>query len=300
MSYSPRTGLVYIPVTESSTGFQSVDQAKHVVKERSYNTGTISASPEITALYNAPGALKRGNIASWLEAYDPVAQKVVWKSPNAVYGASGTMVTGSDLVFMGDHTGRFNAYDAKTGDKLWSVPTQAKVVASPSTYTIDGEQYVALLVGARGLPEGVERTVATSANNSRILVFKLGGKAVLPSKQVNVATTTSRVLNPPLLTGTNENVIDGQNAYGKYCAGCHGATGVADKSIPDLRYSTTLNTQAAWDAVVIGGSRSANGMASFKSMLAEGDSENIRHYIVSRANQDKAAEQARANPTPNR
>jgi hypothetical protein len=41
-------------------------------------------------------------------------------------------------------------------------------------------------------------------------------------------------------------------------------------------------------------------MASFKSILADADSENIRHYIISRANQDKAAEQARANPVPNR
>jgi quinohemoprotein ethanol dehydrogenase len=300
MSFSPKTGLVYIPVTESSTGYMSADPAKFTVKERSYNTGTISASPEITALYARPGAIARGNIDSWLEAYDPVAQKVVWKSKNAVYGASGTMVTASDLVFMGDHTGHFNAYDAKTGDKVWSVPVQAKVVASPSTYTIDGEQYVALLVGARGLPDGVERTNPQSANNSRILVFKLGGTAKLPTRAIVANSTTSRTLNPPLLTGTNEQVIDGQNAYGKYCAGCHGATGVADKTAPDLRYTTLLASQQAWDQVVIGGARAANGMASFKSVLADQDSENIRHYIVSRANQDKATEQARNNPTPAR
>jgi hypothetical protein len=300
MSYSPRTGLVYIPVTESSTGFQSADPAKHVVKERSYNTGTLSASPEITALYAQPGALARGNISSWLEAYDPVAQKVVWKSQNKVYGASGTMVTASDLVFMGDHTGQFNAYDAKTGEKVWSVPVQAKVVASPSTYTIDGEQYVALLVGARGLPDGVERTNPSSANNSRILVFKLGGTAKLPVRVIQANSTTLRTLNPPLLTGTNEQVIDGTSAYGRFCAGCHGANGVADKTAPDLRYTSLLSSQANWDQVVLGGTRAANGMASFKSILADQDSENIRHYLVSRANQDKAAEQARNNPVPSR
>ena len=300
MSYSPRTGLVYIPVTESSTGFQSADPAKFTVKERSYNTGTLSASPEITALYAQQGALARGNISSWLEAYDPVAQKVVWKSQNKVYGASGTMVTASDLVFMGDHTGQFNAYDAKTGEKVWSAPVQAKVVASPSTYTIDGEQYVALLVGARGLPDGVERTNAQSANISRILVFKLGGTAKLPTRVIAANSTTSRTLNPPLLTGTNEQVIDGTSAYGKFCAGCHGSNGVADKTAPDLRYTTLLSSQQAWDQVVLGGARAANGMASFKSVLADQDSENIRHYLVSRANQDKAAEQARNNPTPKR
>jgi quinohemoprotein ethanol dehydrogenase len=230
-----------------------------------------------------------------------VNQKVVWKAQaNPVYGASGTMVTGSDLVFMGDHTGHFNAFDAKTGEKVWSIKVDAKVVAAPSTYTIDGEQYVALLVGARGLPDGMVRTSPVSANNSRVLVFKLGANAKLPSTEFKANTTTLARLDPPLLTGTNEQVIDGQSAYGKFCAGCHGATAIADKSIPDLRYSTLLRSKADWDAVVVGGARAAKGMASFKGVIADGDSENILHYVVSRANQDKAAEQARANPAPNR
>jgi quinohemoprotein ethanol dehydrogenase len=301
MSFSPRTGLVYIPVTESVTAFQSADPAKFTMKERAYNTGTISASPEITALFNQPGALKRGNISSWLAAYDPVSAKVVWKAkPNAVYGASGTMVTASDLVFMGNHSGEFSAYDARTGDKVWSIKVDAKVVAAPSTYVIDGEQYVALLVGARGLPEGVVRTSAVSQNNSRILVFKLGANAKLPTREFKASTTTLAKLDPPLLTGTNEQVIDGQGAYGKYCSGCHGANAVADKTAPDLRLTTLLRSKADWDAVVLGGSRAAGGMASFKAILADGDSENILHYVVSRANQDKAAEQAKAAPVANR
>jgi len=85
-----------------------------------------------------------------------------------------------------------------------------------------------------------------------------------------------------------------------YCAGCHGTAAVADKTAPDLRMTSLLRSQADWDAVVVGGARAANGMASFKSVLADADSENIRHYVISRANQDKAAEQARANPVPNR
>jgi alcohol dehydrogenase (cytochrome c)/quinohemoprotein ethanol dehydrogenase len=278
----------------------SVEPSKFQMRERASNLGTISASPEITALFAAPGAIKRGNISSWLEAYDPVAQKVVWKIPNAVYGSSGTMVTASDILFSGNHTGQFAAYDAKTGDKLWSAPTQAKVVAAPSTYSIDGEQYVAVLVGARGLPDGVERTNPTSANNSRILVFKLGGTATLPTKTIIAASTTSRTLNPPLLTGSNEQVLDGQGVYARTCAVCHGANAVADKTAPDLRYTTLLSSQRDWDDVLIRGTRAEKGMASFKNQLADQDSENLRHYIISRANQDKAAEQARATPAANR
>jgi alcohol dehydrogenase (cytochrome c)/quinohemoprotein ethanol dehydrogenase len=197
-------------------------------------------------------------------------------------------------LFSGNHTGEFAAYDARTGEKLWAAPTQAKVVAAPSTYTIDGEQYVAVLVGARALPNGVDRTNPTSANNSRILVYKQGGTAHLPTKVVNIVSTTSRTLNPPLLTGTNEQVLDGQGVYARTCAVCHGADAIADKTAPDLRYTTLLNSQRDWDDVVIRGSRATNGMASFKNQLADQDSENLRQYIISRANQDKAAEQARA------
>nr|MEA2798294.1 quinohemoprotein ethanol dehydrogenase [Phenylobacterium sp.] len=283
MSFSPRTGLVYIPVTESSTGFASAKAEGFKVTERSYNTGTISGSDDITKLYAQPGAPGRGNIKSYLQAWDPVRQKEVWRVPDTVYGASGTMVTASDIVFRGNWSGEFAAYDARTGARLWSAPTQANVVAAPSTYTIGGEQYVAILVGARGLPPGQVRTSAVSANNSRIMVFKLGANATLPTAAVRTANAASRTLDPPLFTGTNEQVIDGQAVYGRVCAGCHGAGGVADKSIPDLRYSPVLKSLAEWNDIVLGGARKFNGMVSFKTTLADGQSEAIFHYIISQA-----------------
>lgn len=292
MAFSPRTGLVYIPVTESTTGFQSAKADGFKLSDRVYNTGTVSGSDKITKLYGAPGAPPRGNIKSYIEAWDPVAQKEVWREADKVYGASGAMVTGSDLVFRGNWSGEFAAYDAKTGARLWTAPTQANVVAAPSTYTIGKDQYVAILVGARGLPPGQARTNPVSANNSRILVYKLGSNVQLPTAAVQTANSAPRTLNPPLFTGTNEQVIDGQGAYGRFCAGCHGAGGVADKSIPDLRMSPVLKSLADWNDIVLGGSRKFNGMVSFKTTLADGQSEAIFHYIISQANKDKAAEEA--------
>jgi quinohemoprotein ethanol dehydrogenase len=262
------------------------------VKDRVYNTGTVSFSDKITALYGQPGAPARGNIRSYLEAYDPVAQKEVWRAPDKDYGPHGTMVTASDIVFSGDWSGWFNAYDAKTGKKLWSIPTQADVVAAPSTYVIGGVQYVALLVGARGLPPGQIRTNPSSANNSRLLVYKLGGTETLPTAPV-AGSVAGKVLDPPLLTGTNEQVIDGEGAYGRFCSGCHGAGGVADKSIPDLRYSPAIANLRNWNAIVLDGARADKGMVSFKKVLAEGQSEAIYHYIVSQANKAKAEQAAK-------
>lgn len=292
MAFSPRTGLVYIPVTESTTGFQSAKAEGFKLSDRVYNTGTVSGSDKITKLYGAPGAPPRGNIKSYIEAWDPVAQKEVWRETDKVYGASGAMVTGSDLVFRGNWSGEFAAYDARTGKRLWTAPTQANVVAAPSTYTVGKDQYVAILVGARGLPPGQVRTNPLSANNSRILVYKLGANVQLPTAAIQTANSAPRTLNPPLFTGTNEQVIDGQGAYGRFCAGCHGAGGVADKSIPDLRMSPALKSLADWNDIVLGGSRKFNGMVSFKTTLADGQSEAIFHYIISQANKDKAAEEA--------
>jgi mono/diheme cytochrome c family protein len=213
------------------------------------------------------------------------------------------MVTGSDLLFSGNHDGEFAAYDARTGRLLWRAQTQARTVAAPSTYTIDGEQYVAILVGARGIPDGSVRTSAVSANNSRILVYKLGAKAKLPTSAVAAANTGgtavaassgARTLNPPLLTGNNEQVIDGQTTYTRVCAGCHGANAEADKTAPDLRMTPLLRDVAGWKNVVIGGARVQNGMPSFKGSLTDVDAENIFHYVISQANKDKQAAEGRA------
>ena len=67
---------------------------------------------------------------------------------------------------------------------------------------------------------------------------------------------------------------------------------MADKSIPDLRYSPTLKSLADWNAIVLDGARKEKGMVSFKSALAEGQAEAIFHYIISQANKDKATAEA--------
>jgi quinohemoprotein ethanol dehydrogenase len=89
MSYSPKTGLVYIPVTESSRGYMSADPKTFAITNRRMNNiAVISSSDQISALYKQPGAPIQGNITSYIEAYDPVNQKIIWKIPNKTYGAT--------------------------------------------------------------------------------------------------------------------------------------------------------------------------------------------------------------------
>lgn len=135
------------------------------------------------------------------------------------------------------------------------------------------------------------RTSDVSANNSRLLVFSLGKDVKLPV--ASATNSTSTAFSPPLLTGTNEQVIEGEASYARLCSGCHGPAAVAEKSIPDLRYSATLHSLKAWNAVVVDGARATQGMASFSSLLAPGETETIRHYIISRANKPGTAAHGR-------
>ena len=118
---------------------------------------------------------------SYLLAWDPVTGTEKFRIQNEIYGASGVLATSGNLIFSGNHKGEFVAYDARDGKRSGRAPAQARVVAAASTFTVDGQQQVAILAGARGLPVGQKRTVASSANNSRMLVFKAGGAAALPA-----------------------------------------------------------------------------------------------------------------------
>ncbi|HEU0113585.1 MAG TPA: cupredoxin domain-containing protein, partial [Thermomicrobiales bacterium] len=59
----------------------------------------------------------------------------------------GSTATAGGLVFTGESNGNFDAYDAKTGDRLWQFQTGAGVNAPAVTYEVDGVQYVAVAAG---------------------------------------------------------------------------------------------------------------------------------------------------------
>ena len=81
-------------------------------------------------------------------AVDYNTGKIRWqvKTPQPMIG--GILATAGGLVFTGEGNGRFRAYDAATGAVLWSFQAGAGVNAPPSSYTVDGKQYI--VVGAGG------------------------------------------------------------------------------------------------------------------------------------------------------
>ncbi|MCW8194811.1 PQQ-dependent dehydrogenase, methanol/ethanol family [Proteobacteria bacterium 005FR1] len=289
MAFNPETGLVYIPAREQSTGY--VSDPNFEASIRGWNTG-IDFAKGAALIRSSSDAVRPRQ--SYLKAWDPVAQKERWRVPQPDPGqTSGILTTGGDLVFMGNAGGEFVAYHAQTGERLWSHITQAAVVAAPSSYVIDGEQYVALLVGSRGLPEAgpgaIGATTDKSTNNSRLLVYKLGGPATLPNKVIKLKTASGQSDRPapPPVTASNETIAHGEQVYGRYCSVCHGPTAVSPDvgTFPDLRHSPRIGSNEAWASVVMKGELAEQGMVSFAPSISDSDADAIRHYVISRANQ---------------
>nr|WP_294513920.1 PQQ-dependent dehydrogenase, methanol/ethanol family [uncultured Rhodopila sp.] len=134
MSFSPKTGFVYIP---SNNICQDMSELKDV----EYRKGVFYLGKDFTAL---PGP---GGYLGDIEAWDPVTQKAVWHNKEPLPFNGGTLATGGDLVFYGNLLGYFKAVDAKTGAELWKVQLGTGVGAGPITYSIGGKQYVAVVAG---------------------------------------------------------------------------------------------------------------------------------------------------------
>lgn len=82
-----------------------------------------------------------------LSAIDLASGKIKWQKKTEQPLVGGLLATAGNLVFMGEGSGRFNAYDAAAGEVLWSDLLGAGVNAPPITYEIDGVQYVAVAAG---------------------------------------------------------------------------------------------------------------------------------------------------------
>jgi alcohol dehydrogenase (cytochrome c)/quinohemoprotein ethanol dehydrogenase len=285
MSFSPKTGLVYIPTNETPFPYLA-DNAF----EPSTLGGQLGLSAVPTPADKAVRAATRAMFTGALVAWDPIARKEAWRVPYEGPSNGGTMATAGNLVFQGTAGGDFAAYSADKGAKLWSFPAQTGIIAAPISYAIEGEQYVAILVGWGGLWDlfgGVTADKSGPTRNiSRVLVFKLGAKG----KLAEPPPMAKRVLDPPPVTGTPTQLARGEAVYNRYCTYCHGDAAISGGLVPDLRHSATLNNADAIRAIVIDGALKHNGMVSFKEVVTAQDAEGVRQYLIKRANQDKALE----------
>jgi PQQ-dependent dehydrogenase (methanol/ethanol family) len=284
-SFSPETGFVYFPVLDSGFPYKSAEHFRH--SPLAWNTGIDGVAAELPQAPEVKKAIL-SSIKGHLVAWDPVNQKEVWRADRPGPLNGGTLSTAGNLVFEGTGLGQFEALRATTGEKLWSASMESGVTAGPISYSVNGEQYVAVLVGWGGvLPLAAGEVGLQSprmANVPRLLAFKLGGNANLPpAPEVKPA-----VLAPPRSTANTAEIKKGEKLYQGYCSGCHGDVAVSGGVLPDLRYSGTLANDQ-WFQVVLDGMLEQYGMVSFSKELKKEDAEAIRDYVIFRANQSLGA-----------
>ena len=289
MAYDAKQKLVFIPA--QITSYPYIPAAGWKPSKIGFNVGMDTANnamPADNAVREAAKKATKGVLIAW----DPVAQKERWRVTLGGPWNGGVLATAGGLVFQGNAMGNFVAYDSASGKNLWSFEAQTGVVAAPMTYSINGEQYVAVLAGWGGawpITAGVLSDMSGPVRNiSRLLVFKLGGKGKLPA----MPAADALPLDPPGLTAAADVVQGGAQLYGRYCTVCHGDAAVQASGrggiIPDLRYSGTLSSAENWQMIVHDGALKDNGMVSFAPVMSKPEIDSIRQYVIARANEDKA------------
>ena len=212
MSFSPKTGLVYIPAQDNGRYYEKQEGFEY--KPLEYNLGLAPAGRNPDR-YDVPYA---GRLLAW----DPVARKPRWTAEYGSYWNGGTLATAGNLVFQGTALGDFIAYNAATGEKLWSSWATTGIVAPPITYMIDGKQYVSVMAGWGGAFPKKARSYG------RLLTFTIGGTAALPARP-RPRTVTAIASN-----ARPEEIAAGEKIFNTYCARCHGGATI----LPDLRRSS--------------------------------------------------------------
>jgi len=281
MSFNPQTGLVYFSAVETSLVMKSAERFDY--QPMGTNLGIqFPVPPELLKEVQTPTTEPGARLVAW----DPVEQREAWRTGILGSIGAGTLSTAGGLVFQGTTQGRFVAYRATDGRELWSMDAQTGVVAAPAAFELDGEQYIALEAGY-----GLARY--GTSNRSRLLVFKLGGSVTLPPSP---QPPPPLALDPPASTASKETIELGRQQFLANCTMCHEPPAANRAAFPDLRYSPTLHSAEAFSAIVLGGALQANGMASFRGRLTEEQAQAVRAYIVSRANDAKAAPGSSASP----
>ncbi|MFV0477742.1 MAG: PQQ-dependent dehydrogenase, methanol/ethanol family [Parahaliea sp.] len=299
MSYSPDTGLVYIPAHRSIMLYADDPDFEFVPGAWNLGVDLLPATLPEDPLVRAQALAE---FTGFITAWDPVTQKEAWRVPHSNLWNGGLLSTAGNLLFQGNADGEFVAYRADNGETLWSSPAYTGIVAAPITYEIDGEQYIAVIAGWGGAmvsfgeiaKRSVKHTPPGGSNYSRLLVYRLGGKAALPLpvKQETVQP------EPPPLEADEATLATGLDIYLNTCHYCHGEGAISGTTIPDLRMMDAT-THDEFLAIVLGGLRHEKGMPGFAHRLSVDEANAVHAYLIKQAHnlRRKQAQQQEAQAT---
>ena len=259
MSYNPGTGLVYIPAQEIGGPFLLDPDYRYRPGE--FNTGVAMT---FITLFN------RELVSGHLLAWDPVAQREVWRHPHGMPWNGGTLTTAGNLVFEGTADGRFLALRATDGKLLWQSHSPGSgVIAAPMTYRVGGVQYIAVVAGWGGAFAQVAGDASAAAgveSKGAVVAYALIDETITPD--VVKAIMESR----------DPSIARGADIYHAWCARCHGANAIAGGVNPDLRASVR-KLGDAFDPMAEHG-LDGTSMPGFSEWLSREQIAEVRRYLL--------------------
>ncbi|MFF4835374.1 PQQ-dependent dehydrogenase, methanol/ethanol family [Streptomyces sp. NPDC001315] len=155
-AYSPKTGLFYVPVQD--TGATATRRRREFKESIPY--------------WGAGVQVDIDDMAGSISAFDATGEEK-WRWRNELPMCASVLATGGDLVFAGEASGEFNALDSRNGELLWQFQCGSGHHSSPTTYMVDGRQYIAVPVGWGGWAEGFLPGMLGAGHGSALIVFAL-------------------------------------------------------------------------------------------------------------------------------
>lgn len=155
-AYSPKTELFYVPVQD--VGATATRRRREFKESIPYWGAGVQVDLE--------------DMAGSISAFDANGDEK-WRWRNDLPMCASVLATAGDLVFAGEPSGEFNAIDARSGELLWQFQCGSGHHSSPTTYSIDGRQYIAVPVGWGGWAEGFLPGMLGAGHGSALIVFAL-------------------------------------------------------------------------------------------------------------------------------
>lgn len=280
MAFNHETGLVYIPSHMSSLAYSQNEKFSYNAVDGGAASGTGWNVSFAHKMYRpvvhdgkapSPFVPPIGRLLAW----DPINQREVWSRKMTSHWNGGILSTAGNLIFQGNAEGVFAAYDALTGQELWSKSLGTGIIAAPVTYMVDGEQFVSIAVGWGGIT-GLSLKFTPSIRPGTIYTFKLNGDAAYPED----LTTTMAAFNTTPPTGTPVEIGHGVTKYIEYCVQCHGDQfGRGGGALPDLSRSSDA-VMNNFNKIVLEGLLEDNGMPNFGDRLTEQDVHDIKQFML--------------------
>ncbi|HET7418547.1 MAG TPA: PQQ-binding-like beta-propeller repeat protein [Solirubrobacterales bacterium] len=284
-SYNRNTNDVYICGISSYAGYMT-EGLKPVGAGEAYLSSVLT----LTGF---------GTYDGTLTAQDVNTGKIDWQREfegESCY--SGTVTTAGNLVFVGRSTGELVAYDAESGDELWSFQTGAGANTTPTVFEWQGKEYLAFYAGGNSL--------AASAHGDNLWLFSLdgemeevegGGKAEQgqhAGEETPQAEVEESEGKPAEAAGGGKegkenveeessggNAAAGKMVFDENCSVCHGATGHGGNGGPDL---TTQPKAKSLNGSIEQVTEGGGGMPAFAELLSTKEIEDVAAYVVETIN----------------